>query len=185
MEQFQCVGLCRALQRWRDVRRSAQSVPSRSAFRVLYVIMGYISGGICATHAGAPSSVSRLLGNVSQISWSSSRKPWWRLQLYLWAPGNPENQPAWPLPPQGKGGYRHFLQSSFFWWHLELQRRQWEVEWGQIPGDRYWQPCTAIPEKLKQLRERWLSLLSFWAICHFLKVMEASCLLLGFIRRLE
>lgn len=32
---------------------------------------------------------------------------------------------------------------------------------GQIPGDRYWQHCTAIPEKLKQLRKRWLSLLSF------------------------
>lgn len=56
---------------------------------------------------------------------------------------------------------------------------------GQIPGDRYWQHCTAIPEKLKQLRERWLSLLSFWAIFHFLKVMEASSLVLGFNRRLE
>lgn len=50
---------------------------------------------------------------------------------------------------------------------------------GQIPGDRYWQHCTAIPEKLKQLRERWLSSLSFWAIFHFLKVMEASSLFLG------
>lgn len=49
---------------------------------------------------------------------------------------------------------------------------------GQIPGDRYWQLCTAIPEKLKQLRERWLSSLSFGAIFHFLKVMEASSLFL-------
>lgn len=56
---------------------------------------------------------------------------------------------------------------------------------GEIPGDRYWQLCTAIPEKLKQLRERWLSLLSFWAIFHFVKVMEASSLIFGFNRRLE
>lgn len=56
---------------------------------------------------------------------------------------------------------------------------------GQIPGDRYWQHCTAIPEKLKQLRETWLSSLSFWATFHFLKVMEASSLFLGFNRRLE
>lgn len=54
---------------------------------------------------------------------------------------------------------------------------------GQIPGDRYWQHCTAIPEKLKQLRETWLSSLSFWATFHFLKVMEASSLFLGFNRR--
>lgn len=148
--------------------------------------MYYISGGLCAIHSWALSSVSRLFGNVSQISWLSSRKSWWRLQLHLWSSGYPENHPAWPHPPQGKRGYRHFLLSSFFWWHLELQRRQWEVEWGgQIPGDRYWQHCTAIPEKLKQLRERWLSLLRFWGMCHFLKVMEASSLVLGLSRRLE
>lgn len=56
---------------------------------------------------------------------------------------------------------------------------------GQIPGDRYWQHCTAIPEKLKQLRERWLSSLSLGAMLHFLKVMEASTLFLGFNRKLE
>lgn len=160
------------------------SLPSRGRSGVLNVIVHCGSDG---AHRPCLSSRLQFLGYWTTFPHFLVifKKVLWRLQLYLWSSGCPENHPAWPHPPQGKRGYRHFLQSLFFWRHLELQRRQWEVNGGRTPGDRYWQHCTAIPEKLKQLRETGLSSLSFWATFHFLEVREASSLFWGFNRRLE
>lgn len=146
---------------------------NRSLFKVVCIITHYTSDDICAVCSWAPSSVSKLFGNFPQMFWSSSKSSW-RLHLYLWSSGYPENHPAWPHPPQGKEGTGTFFKAPSFGgiWSCLGGSRRWNR--GQIPGDRYWQHCTAIPEKLKQLRERWLSSLSFWAIFHFLKEMEAS-----------
>jgi len=113
-------------------RRSKEeltSLPSRSWFKVIHVTMHSTSDDICAFCPWALASVSRLFVNFPKFPGHLQDT----LQLYLWSSGYPENHPAWPHPPQGKRGYRHCLQSSFFWWHLELLKKQWEVEWGSDP----------------------------------------------------
>lgn len=131
----------------RNIKTVQQSLLSRSLFRVLYGITYYISGGICAIHSWAPSSVlgylvtfPKFLGHLQEsldegFNYTFDHQDILRITL----PGLTHLRVK-----EGTGTF--FKAPSFGGiWSCRGGSGRWNR--GQIPGDRYWQLCTAIPEK--------------------------------------
>lgn len=141
-----------------EIKIVEKSLPLRSLSRLLNVVTCYISDGIRAIHSGAPSSLSRLCGDVSKFLGHLQES----LDEGFSCTFDHQDILRITLPGlthlRGKEGTGTFFKAPSL---VASGGGSGRWDGGQIPGGHYWQHCTAIPEKLKQLRERGLSSLSF------------------------